>query len=161
MRESVTSTHIYSSGGGGTLGGLRWGRTAQLWRGAPVRVVASPFGLLSPDVFLNSLSAGVVSNLVPGSYHSNDPYNSSSSGQQQLEVAESGACGCLRALGAGRGIEAGTDTGAGADAGAPIAGPALFLTDARCLPGSEGGAVLNAGVLCCASSARSSSIFQW
>jgi S1-C subfamily serine protease len=60
-------------------------------RGDSLLVQSSPFGLVSPSVFQNSVTTGVVSNVVERS---------------------GGAC--------------------------------LLLTDARCLPGSEGGAVFNA-----------------
>lgn len=63
-------------------------------RGSAVVVVSSPFGLVSPSVFQNSLTTGIISNVVRW------PVNSQH--------------------------------------------PTLYLTDARCLPGSEGGAVLNA-----------------
>ncbi|GBG23797.1 Glyoxysomal processing protease, glyoxysomal [Hondaea fermentalgiana] len=66
----------------------------ELVRGEGVMVVCSPFGLVSPAVFQNSLTTGVISNVVR-----------SFVAQEQSS---------------------------------------LYLTDARCLPGSEGGAVFDA-----------------
>ena len=52
--------------GGATRGGvdLPWRDTSTLQQGEPVSVLASPFGALSPSIFLNSVSTGVVSNFV-------------------------------------------------------------------------------------------------
>eukprot|EP01133_Synstelium_polycarpum_P015393 gene15393-18255_t len=60
--------------------------------GAQLSVVASPFGFISPTIFLNSVSSGILANRI---------------------------------------------------AARPYARPALYLTDARCLPGSEGAGVFN------------------
>jgi S1-C subfamily serine protease len=70
-------------------------RPTSLRRGRRVHVHASPYGLLSPRLFHNSVSAGVISNF------------------------------------------ASHDNGGGGD-------PPVFLIDARCLPGAEGGAVVDA-----------------
>eukprot|EP01132_Coremiostelium_polycephalum_P005989 gene5989-7461_t len=69
------------------------GNSIQEKTGNQLTVVGSPFGFISPTIFLNSLSTGVICNCIPspGSYST----------------------------------------------------PSLFLTDARCLPGNEGGGVFN------------------
>ncbi|KAL8187023.1 UNVERIFIED_CONTAM: hypothetical protein K2H54_027950 [Gekko kuhli] len=76
-------------GGGGDrggAGGVGWAPAALLGKGDPLVACGSPFGSFCPDLFLNTLSKGIVSNL------------------------------------AGE-------------------GNALILTDARCLPGTEGGGI--------------------
>ncbi|XP_015277803.1 PREDICTED: peroxisomal leader peptide-processing protease [Gekko japonicus] len=80
---------LLGGGGGGDLGGagaVGCAPAALLSKGDPLLACGSPFGSFCPDIFLNTLSKGIVSNL------------------------------------AGE-------------------GNALILTDARCLPGTEGGAI--------------------
>ena len=50
--------------GGGAVDRLLWRDTSTLRLGESVTVLASPFGALSPSIFLNSVSTGVVSNFV-------------------------------------------------------------------------------------------------
>ena len=87
------------TGGDGPLrkawAGMPWRDTFNLRQGEPVAVLASPFGALSPSIFLNSISTGVVSNFVTSD-----------------------------------------KTSTGSDV-------ALVLTDARCLPCTEGGPVVD------------------
>ncbi|EGG18560.1 hypothetical protein DFA_04054 [Cavenderia fasciculata] len=69
-----------------------FGNSLAMHSGSPVTVVASPFGYISPTIFLNSLSTGVI-------------------------------CNCIQER--------------------TYSQPSLYLTDARCLPGSEGGGVFD------------------
>ena len=85
----------WASAGAGAWAGMPWRDTFNLRQGEPVAVLASPFGALSPSIFLNSISTGVVSNFVTSD-----------------------------------------KTSTGSDV-------ALVLTDARCLPCTEGGPVVD------------------
>lgn len=82
---------------------LRVGCSCHLRRGASLQITSSPYGLLSPRVFHNSVSQGCISNIVasPEQHHTNSP------DQNDLNCAS----------------------------------VPLFLTDARTLPGAEGGTV--------------------
>eukprot|EP01083_Nonionella_stella_P068272 181175_1 len=76
---------------------MRIGCSRNVQRGDPIICIASPYGLLSPDVLHNSVSRGCISNIVYGNHSKTRS----------------------------------------------ICGPDMFLVDARCLPGSEGGAVFD------------------
>ena len=83
-------------------------------RGQPVTIVCSPFGLVCPPVFSNSVTCGVVSNIAAARAYSGMAARHTSS-----------------LVGSSRHVFAATSDR-----------PALFFTDARGLPGSEGGGVL-------------------
>ncbi|EFA82668.1 hypothetical protein PPL_04362 [Heterostelium album PN500] len=71
---------------------VRFAQSTHIKTGERISIVASPFGFISPTIFLNSVSSGIICNKI---------------------------------------------------AARPYSHPSLFLTDARCLPGSEGAAVFN------------------
>eukprot|EP01049_Picozoa_sp_SAG25_P001414 SAG25_NODE_62_length_17948_cov_8.453975_7_plen_422_part_00 len=93
--------------GGCGADGLSWRDTSTLRLGEAVTVLASPFGALSPSIFLNSVSTGVVSNFV-------------------------------RRSGSHGGVQAGGGANSPSERGV-----SLILTDARCLPCTEGGPVVD------------------
>ena len=84
-------------------------------RGSRLSVCCSPYALLSPRVFLNSVSSGCVSNFVYNTTRLVDEPTIS----PFLQTNDSGTLKQDKSL------------------------EALILTDARCLPGSEGGLVVN------------------
>ncbi|XP_069548803.1 peroxisomal leader peptide-processing protease [Brachyistius frenatus] len=87
---AVLKAAVDDGGGGGPdSGAIPWRSSSTLQKGHPVVACGSPFGSLCPDLFISTLSRGIVSNL------------------------------------------AGEDN-------------AVILTDARCLPGTEGGGLFAA-----------------
>ena len=88
-----------------------------LERGDAIDIISSPFGLVSPAVFRNTLSTGVVSNVVYSHFNKNRISSSSSSSSSSTSPSN-------------RNI---------------TKEPVLLLTDTQIFPGSEGGAVVSHG----------------
>lgn len=102
----IHSGDPYMTKGGATaITPLSVAAPVELKRGETLSISSSPFGLVSPGVFQNSLTTGIVSNIV------RIPHNNLNGNEDRASAASHAAN--------------------------------LILTDARCLPGSEGGAVFN------------------
>lgn len=125
------------------------------WEGVPltlgkeVFVVSSPFGALSPNVLFNSVSNGIISNVLPSDIRDRDPPPSIlRSTQSDYPRTTSRSCDCNYSTSAHPPERVGAETVAGNTsttsvgmAQAAAAHGAVFLTDSRCMSGSEGAAV--------------------
>lgn len=105
------------------------GASSSVCRGASVSVFSSPYGLLSPHIFHNSLTRGIVSNCVRLDERERD-------GRRCVVVGQFG--------GGGVGNRFGSNERSSASALAEVP-PSLLLIDTRCFAGSEGAPVLLTG----------------
>lgn len=113
--------------------GTPWASTRHLHRGVGVRVICSPYGLLSPAIFHNSISAGILSNFV-GEIPNASPDNDKDIYCEDRDIVEMLTHSAVRPSSS---LSTFTKRRGSASHVSP-----LILTDARCLPGSEGGAVI-------------------
>lgn len=90
-------------------------------RGLPISFVGSPYGILAPNIFHNSVFNGIVSNVV-----------AINSGRNSVAVSESPTVGTVR-----------WGSSASPSNGAPIIEPDLLMIDQECQPGCEGGPVFD------------------